>query len=119
MPSINFSKKGKVTNPITQKLLIVNSNTFEINLEQPELVTDKRSFCIVTLAEHYVRNIQKYENLDKFIKLFSGQNTTIEIETMDGNIFGANVNTYFLNQLKLSIKGLIELNSVRDGTFIE
>lgn len=119
MPSIKISKKAKVTNPITKKLLIVNTNTLEINLEKPELVTDKRSFCIVTLAEHYVGNIQKYECLDNFIMLFSGQNTKIEIETMNGNILGANVNTYFLNQLKLSIKGLIVLNSVRDGTYVE
>lgn len=119
MPTIRVSKDGKIANPLAKKLLIVNTNTYEINLEQPELVIDKRSFCIVTLAEHYVRNIQKYECLDNFIKLFSGQNTRIEIETMKGNILGAKVNTYFLNQLKLSIKGLIVLNSVRDGTYIE
>lgn len=119
MPSLKISKKGKVLNPVANKILITNSSVIEINLDKPEIVTEKRSFCIVTLAEHYVENTHKYGNLEDFINIFSGTKVCIEIETNKGKIPGVEVTTYFKNQLKNSIKGLIIINSVRDGTFKE
>lgn len=119
MPSLKISKTGKVLNPVANKILITSSNVIEINLDKPEIVVEKRSFCIVTLAEHYVENTHKYGSLEDFIKIFSGGNVFVEIETNDGKIPGVEVTTYFKNQLKNAIKGLIVLNSVRDGKFIE
>lgn len=117
MPALKISKQGKVLNPVASKLIITNPNVIEIPLNKPEIVTEKRSFCIVALAEHYVENMHKYGSLEEFIKIFSSGSVLIEIETNDGKILGANVTTYFRNQLKNAIKGLIVLNSVRDGKF--
>ncbi|EOR11396.1 hypothetical protein [Acinetobacter tandoii] len=119
MPSLKISKKGKVLHHIANKILITNSGVIEIDLDQPEIVTEKRSFCIVTIAEHYVENIHKYGSLEDFIKLFSGTKVCVEILTNEGKTLGVEVTTYFKNQLKLAIKGLIVLNSVRDGKFLE
>lgn len=119
MPSLKISKKGKVLNPVANKFLITNSSVIEINLDKPEIVTEKRSFCIVTLAEHYVENAHKYGSLEDFIKIFSGVNVCIEIATNEGKVPGVEVTAYFRNQLKNAIKGLIVLNSVRDGKFFE
>ncbi|RKG37858.1 MULTISPECIES: hypothetical protein [Acinetobacter] len=119
MPSLKISKRGKALNPIANKILITNSCVIEIDLDQPEIVTEKRSFCIVTIAEHYVENIHKYGCLEDFIKIFSGTNVFVEILTSEGKTLGIEVTTYFKNQLKLAIKGLIVLNSVRDDTFVE
>lgn len=119
MPSLKISKKGKVLNPIANKILITNSCVIEIDLDQPEIVTEIRSFSIVTIAEHYVENIHKYGSLEDFIKLFSGTKVCVEILTIEGKTLGVEVTTYFKNQLKLAIKGLTVLNSVRDGTFVE
>lgn len=119
MPSLKISKKDKVLNLVANKLLITNSNVIEIILDEPEIVVEKRSFCIVTLAEHYVENTHKYGSLEDFIKIFSGGNVLVEIETNNGKISGVEVTTYFRNQLKNAIKGLIVLNSVRDSKFVE
>lgn len=117
MPSIKISKKGKIENPITKKLLVINTDIFEIDLEKLVIVTDKRAFCVMTLTEHYVANPDKYGSIDNFMKIFSKKDTRIEIETDKGNILGTKVNTYFLNQLRDCIKGLIILNDVRDGKY--
>lgn len=117
MPSIKISKKGKIENPITKKLLVINTDIFEIDLEKLEIVTDKRAFCVMKLTEHYVANPDKYGSIDNFIKIFSKKDTRIEIETDKGNILGAKVTSYFRNQLKDCIKGLIILNDVRDGKY--
>lgn len=117
MPSIKISKKGKIENPVTKKLLVINTDLFEINLEKLEIVTDIRAFCVMTLTEHYVANPEKYGSIDNFMKIFSKKDTRIEIETDKGNILGAKVNSYFLNQLRECIKGLIILNDVRDGKY--
>lgn len=119
MSSLNTSKISKALNPIASKIIITNSNVIEIVLDEPEIVTEKRSFCIVVLAEYYVKNTHKYETLEDFIKIFSGDKVCIEIETSKGNISGCKVTAYFKTQLKNAIKGLIVLNSVRDGTFKE
>lgn len=119
MTSLKISKTGKMLNPVANKLLITNSSVIAINLDQPEIVTKKRSFCVLKLAEHYVGNYQKYGNLDDFIKIFSGENVRVEIETNQGVIPGVNVTTYFRNQLKNAIKGLIALNRLRNGKFLE
>lgn len=119
MPSLKISKKGKVLNPIANKLVITNPSVVEINLDKPEIVTQKRAFCIVTLAEHYVENTKKYGSLEDFMKLFSGANVHIEIATNEGKIPCIEVTTYFRNQLKNAIKGLIVLNSVRGGNLFK
>lgn len=115
MPSIKISREGKIKNPLTKKLLVINTELLEINLDKFEIVTDKRAFCIMTLTEHYVANPETYGSIDDFIKIFTKKDTRIEIETDKGNILGAKVTSYFLNQLRDCIKGLIALNDIRDG----
>lgn len=115
MSTIKVDRRGKITNPMASKLLVVGIAAIEINLDQPEIVTDKKSFCIVTLAEHYVNNMNKLGNLEDFIKALSDGFTHINIETDKGVILGLNLTPYFLKQIKNAIQGLIVINKVRDG----
>lgn len=50
MPSVKLSKKGKVLNPIANKILITNTNVIEVALDKPEIVTEKKSILYCYLG---------------------------------------------------------------------
>lgn len=116
MPTIRISK-GKLQNPTSQKLYIVGPDEIEVNLDQVAIVTTKRSFCIVEVAEYYVAHTEIYGTVDDFIKLLSSGYIRVDIDTPKGRILGAEINRNFLKQLTMCIKGLIAINMVREGKF--
>ncbi|ENV94180.1 hypothetical protein F937_03584 [Acinetobacter calcoaceticus ANC 3680] len=77
MPSIKISK-GKIVNPVADKLILVGSSEVEIHLESLSAVSAKQSMCLMFLSNHYLKNKDNYGDPTEFIKYLSSNFTKIE-----------------------------------------
>lgn len=114
MPSIKFSK-GKIVNPVADKLILVGSNEVEIQLESLSAVSAKQSMCLMFLSKHYLKNKENYGDPSEFIKYLNTNFTQVDINTNKGRIIGSEINTRFLNKLKKLAESLILIDLYDKG----
>lgn len=114
MPSIKISK-GKIVNPIADKLILVGSSEVEIKLDSLTPVSAKQSMCLLVLSEHYFKNKDNYGDPSEFVKYINTNFTQVDIDTNKGRIIGSEVNTRFLNKLKRLSESLILIDLYKKG----
>lgn len=109
MPLITV-ENGKYLNPVATKLILTSEQSVVINLEREEVFSVKQAFCVVKLAEYYLKNKEKYGEPSDYLNYLSGNFNLINIGTLNGVILGTELNARVIGKLKkhIQILNLVE-----------
>lgn len=106
MPSITI-KNGKLKNPVATKLILTGEKSVDVLLEKDKIFSAKQAFCVVTLAEYYMKNKEKFGEPDDFLNYLSSNFHLIYINTLKGVVLGTELNARFITKLKKHMQALI------------
>ncbi|VXA55326.1 conserved hypothetical protein [Acinetobacter proteolyticus] len=113
MPSIQ-TENGKLVNPLASKLILNGNLNIEVLLKDPRVVTSKREFCSVNLANNYLSSRDKYGSPNDYLDYLRNNFTEVLIDSDKGVFLGSAVDSKLLVQVKKIIGAnlLVEMHGI-------